>query len=100
MELFSPKIKKKFMFFQKKTFQEMEFYSPELKKFLIFFLYFGRELSELEKQKKLTLKRFLISPPPKNFSYISGGNFLSSRNKNFIFFSLEKISYISGNGTF
>ena len=49
----------------------MEFSSPELKKFLIFFLYFGRELSELEKQRKPTLKKFLISPPPlKNFFLI------------------------------
>ena len=57
----------------------MEFYSPKLKKIIIFF------------QKK-------------HFFNISGGNFLSSKNKLYLkkfvmFFPKKGFSYISGNGT-
>ena len=60
-------------------FQDMELSNSKIKKnsyipemelsSLIFFLYFGKELSELEKQKKIKT------------SYISGANLGSLKNK-------------------
>ena len=64
----------------------MKLSNPKLNKFLIFFLYFKRELSELEK--------FLIFLQKAFFLYFREWNCLAPSLKNFMFF-LKKISYIS-----
>ena len=83
MEISSPKIKKSFIFSQKKkkkcfsfilgnrTFQEMELSG------FIFFLYFMKEFSELKKLKKPTLQKLL---------YFGKWNFLASSLKHFLVF--------------
>ena len=52
---------------------------------------------ELSSAKIKTFLIFREMEPPKKFSYISAGNFLSSKNKKN---HSEKISYILENGTF
>ena len=60
---------------------------------LIFFLYFRKELSELEKEKKSTLKKVLSFSQKKPFSYFRKRNFLIfSQKKAFLIFPEMELS--------
>ena len=81
MELSSSKTKKVLMFSQKKLFIYFRKWNfekkPTLKKILIF--------RKMERSSP-KLNIFLIFFLKKNFSYISGGNLQSPKNKNFLYF--------------
>ena len=70
----------------------MELSSSRIKKFLIF-----QDLNFLAPRLKNFLYFQKWNFPVSYSSYISGGNFLSAKNKKT---HPVKISYISGNGTF
>ena len=122
MKLFSPKSKNFLIFSQNKVFlifQEIEFLDPNIKEFLIFSqksfscisgnrtfrktsYIWGGNFPSLKNKRNSLWKNFsyfgkwnFLAPSLKK-SNISRGNFMSSKNKNFLYFSKKGSFRVSG----